>query len=91
MGQRKSFDEAIKNSGKNKKVESYFQSTSNIKIEEEEELKRRTYYLSPILIQALALMSARMGKEKSLIVREALEKTIPQQYLKEAEEILNRK
>lgn len=90
MGQRKSFDEAIKNSGKNKKVESYFQSTSNIKIEEEE-LKRRTYYLSPILIQALALMSARMGKEKSLIVREALEKTIPQQYLKEAEEILNRK
>lgn len=85
MAKRKNFEDVINNEKKG--AENFFKSTK--KVSDEDELKRRTYYLNEILIQALALMSARTSKDKSEIVRDSLESTIPKKYIIEAQEIIN--
>lgn len=45
-----------------------------------EEYKRQTYYLTPDQIKALRLCAAFEEKDKSEIVREALEKYIDKKY-----------
>lgn len=46
----------------------------------EDKLKRQTYYMSKELIDALSLMAFVQKTDKSGIVRQALEKHIPQKY-----------
>lgn len=55
------------------------------------ELKRQTYYLTEELIKSISLMSAYEDKEKSQIVREALEEYISKEYQDKAEETLKEK
>ncbi|EPB9414626.1 hypothetical protein ACRTAI_002986 [Clostridium perfringens] len=86
---RVNFKDKIKEESKVKKEESFFTPTADI-LKKEEELQRKTYYLTPALIKALALMSARTGDDKSEIVRVALTKHIPDVYIKEAEELLKK-
>ena len=85
---RVNFKDKIKEESKVKKEESFFTPTAILK--KEEELQRKTYYLTPALIKAIALMSARTGDDKSEIVRVALKKHIPDVYIKEAEELLKK-
>ena len=54
------------------------------------ETKVQSYYLTPELIKAIALMSAFDEKDKSTIVREALESYIPKEYLEKAKASLNK-
>lgn len=54
------------------------------------ETKVQSYYLTPELIKAIALMSVFDEKDKSTIVREALESYIPKEYLEKAKASLNK-
>jgi len=54
---------------------------------EKTQLKRQTYYITPVLIKALSLMAAFEGLDKSEIVRKSLQEFIPEKYLNQAKEL----
>lgn len=62
---------------KNKGKKVFFEKTED---DTNQDYIRRTYHLSNKLIQAIAIMGAMEGKEKSEIVREALKEYIPEKY-----------
>ena len=72
--------EAKEDSREEKAVVSETKSTKKAKIE----TKVQSYYLTPELIKAIALMSVFDEKDKSTIVREALENYIPKEYIEKA-------
>jgi len=78
-------------------TESYFKKTqpqaneSNEKEKKvDEELIRKTYYMTDTIVKALALMSVTDDRNISEIVRDILEKNIPQNFIDEAKKLLNK-
>lgn len=90
MSKRVSVGERLKKESKKlDPVDELIKSTSNqIKEPEEDlwELKRQTYYIPKIVIDALGFKKLMEDKDISEIVREALEENIEERYLKMAED-----
>lgn len=90
MSKRISVGERLKKETKKQDpVDELIKSTSKqIKEPEEDlwELKRQTYYVPKIVIDALGFKKLMEDKDISEIVREALEENIEDKYLKMAEE-----
>lgn len=78
--------ESKEDSTEEKAVVTETKSTKKAKLE----TKVQSYYLTPELIKAIALMSVFDEKDKSTIVREALESYIPKEYLEKAKASLNK-
>lgn len=55
----------------------------------EENLKRQTYYIDPVYIKALGLMSKFQDTPINVLVRGFFEECIPQKYVDQAREIIN--
>ena len=51
---------------------------------DEKTLPRQTYYLTPLQLEAVSVMSHEEFKGKSELIREMLDKFIPEKYLEEA-------
>lgn len=51
---------------------------------DEKTLPRQTFYLTALQIEAIAVMSHEEFKGKSEVIRDMLDKNIPQQYLEKA-------
>ena len=51
---------------------------------DEKTLPRQTYYLTPLQLEAVAVMSHEEFKGKSELIRDMLDQYIPQKYLEEA-------
>ena len=64
-----------------------YESEPEVPIEppfDEKTLPRQTYYLTPLQLEAVSVMSHEEFKGKSELIREMLDKFIPQQYMEEA-------
>jgi len=75
---------------KDKPKDSFFNNTQTLPNINDTELKRKTYYMTGALSKALALMSVNEGINISEIVRNIIEKNIPQHYLDEANKLVNK-
>lgn len=75
---------------KDKPKDSFFNNTQTQPNVNDTELKRKTYYMTDVLSKALALMSVNEGINISEIVRNIIEKNIPQHYLDEANKLVNK-
>lgn len=87
MNKRVSVSDRI-NKSKKRPVDSLFESTEEKKEVKKDawELRRQTYYIPEILIDAIGFKKAFEDKDISEIVREALMDTIDEKYIKMAEE-----
>jgi predicted DNA binding CopG/RHH family protein len=73
-------DSFIKNS-KDKKIEFYGQKAEPKKENDLSALKRQTYYITEIQIEAIKQMAFYENINKSEIIRKALEQYIPEKYI----------
>ena len=64
----------------NDSTNSIHQKSSSKQVNEDEKLKRQTYYIEPATIKALGRKAVLEGRDKSEIVRAALEMYIEQKY-----------
>ena len=91
MSNRISVSDRLKKEKEERPVDELFKSTDdNDKKEDKkknkEELRRQTYYISEILIDALKFKKAFEDKDINEIVREALKEHIDEKYIKMAED-----
>jgi len=64
-----------------------YESEPEIPVEvpfDEKTLPRQTYYLTPLQMEAVSVMSHEEFKGKSELIREMLDKYIPDKYMEEA-------
>lgn len=82
MAKRKEFPDVA-----TKSFQEGYESEPEVPVEapfDEKTLPRQTYYLTPLQLEAVSVMSHEEFKGKSELIREMLDKYIPPKYLEEA-------
>ena len=88
--QNKSLDEFISEAA-DSKINNTLPKTKGNDDNSDSLYKRQTYYIEPLYIKALGLMSEYEDTAINVLVRGFFEKCIPQDYVDKARDILNKR